>query len=163
VEALGPVDYVIFEGFKTLDTLPRIIVPRSETEVAELSNGLEVAVADIDLGLKEAGVPVVRLADAPRLADIAESRGFLLAGMNCRGCGYETCKLMAEKVLSGAADASKCVWYSSRTSIRVNGVEVPLNPFAQKMTREVILGLLRSLRETGDPRHVEVEFDARSK
>ena len=46
-EKLGPLDYLIIEGFKTKDTQARIIVPRENMELDQLRNGLEIAVVKV--------------------------------------------------------------------------------------------------------------------
>ncbi|MFA9436454.1 MAG: molybdopterin-guanine dinucleotide biosynthesis protein B, partial [Candidatus Bathyarchaeota archaeon] len=45
-EKLGMIDILVIEGFKTLTTVARVIVPKEDGHVEELSNGLEIAVAD---------------------------------------------------------------------------------------------------------------------
>ncbi|MFQ6054338.1 MAG: molybdopterin-guanine dinucleotide biosynthesis protein B, partial [Candidatus Bathyarchaeia archaeon] len=42
VEGLGPIDIVVLEGFKSLDAVPRILIPRDAEEVEALANGLEI-------------------------------------------------------------------------------------------------------------------------
>jgi molybdopterin-guanine dinucleotide biosynthesis protein B len=86
-DALGDIDFIVLEGFKTLDIAPRVIVPRSPEEIEKLIIGLEIASIDVDGKVPEAGdLPVVTLSDVDKLADIVEVRAYpLLAGLNCKG------------------------------------------------------------------------------
>ena len=158
---LGAPEYMILEGFKSEAVCLRIIVARSQSEVAELSNGLEAAVADVEGGPYEAAVPVVKLSDAGRLADIVEAKAFgLLGGLDCKTCGYASCLELGKAILAREVDASKCVRYSERkTRIRVDGRDIALNPFTQKLVRNVVLGLASSIKDVGSPQRVEVETD----
>jgi len=88
VEALGPIDFVVLEGFKSLDTVARIIVPRRREEIGELSNGLEVAISGPAVeGLSvESEVQAIPLDRVEELADVVEKRAFpMLPRMDCGG------------------------------------------------------------------------------
>ncbi len=128
-EALGEVDFIVLEGFKTLDIAPRIIVPRSSEEVEKLTIGLEIASVDVEKKVLEAGdLPIVTLDDPSILADIVEVRAYpLLAGLNCKGCGYKTCGELGRAILAGEGDAEKCIKYGSDVVLRVDGSVIPLN------------------------------------
>jgi molybdopterin-guanine dinucleotide biosynthesis protein B len=49
ISKMGQFDYVVTEGFKSLDVMVKIIVPRKTSEIEELSNGLEIAIIKLDL------------------------------------------------------------------------------------------------------------------
>jgi molybdopterin-guanine dinucleotide biosynthesis protein B len=159
---LGSLDFVVVEGFKSLDTMARIIVPREDKEVGDLSNGLEIAVADLLSGglSRRYNAPVIPLDIPGELADIAEARAFpMLAGLDCDGCGYEDCRGLARAILAGEAGAGKCVSYAPGFSLRVDDVVVPLGPFVQDVTMNTVLGLVRSFKGVDDPRKVELVFE----
>lgn len=162
VARLGSLDLVVVEGFKSLGNMARILVPRDEVELEELSNGLEIAVADLTGGrIRVRGdVPVIPLEESVTLADVVEERAFpLLQGLDCRGCGYDDCMSLARAILAGEAEAEGCVAFARGFSLRVDGVEVPLGRFVQDVTRNVLLGLVRSFKGVVDPRRVELEFE----
>jgi len=159
---LGSYDYLVMEGFKSEGYIPRIIVPRGLSDLAELANGLEVAVVDVEGALTGyAGTQVYTLDEVGGLADVVEEKAFpLLAGLNCRGCGYEDCASLAKAIMAGEAKAESCVSYvSAGVRIVVDGKVVPLNVFAQLVTKNVVLGLVGSLRGVEAPRSVEVTLD----
>jgi len=159
---LGSHDYLVMEGFKSENYIPRIIVPRKPSDIAELSNGLEVAIVDVEGALKRhAGVRVYTLDQVGGLADTVEEKAFpLLAGLNCHGCGYDDCPSLAKAILAGEAKAEGCVSYSTAgVRMIIDGKAVPLNPFAQLVTKNVVLGLVGSLKGVEPPRRVEVAID----
>jgi molybdopterin-guanine dinucleotide biosynthesis protein B len=162
-DALGDVDFIVMEGFKTLDVAPRIIVPRELAEVEKLRDGLEIASVDIDgkVGVA-AGLPVIPIADASALADIVEARAYpLLAGLNCKACGFKTCGEMGRAILAGEGDAAKCVKYGSGVVLRVDGSVIALNKFTGSALANVVLGFIKTLKGSESPHRVELEFEVR--
>jgi len=163
VTGLGPVDIVIMEGFKSLDTVARIVVPRTAEEVEKLANGLEIAVSGPSVEeVSDLDVPFVPLTSVGELADIVETRGFpLLPGLNCGGCGYDGCGGLARAILAGEAKVERCVNYSAgAVRLRVDGRAVALNPFVQEVLRNMILGMVRALKGIEEPGRVELALEA---
>jgi molybdopterin-guanine dinucleotide biosynthesis adapter protein len=162
-DALGEVDFIIMEGFKTLDIAPRIIVLRRPDEVMKLTTGLEIAAVEIDgEECKVAGMPTLPLSDPFTLADIVEKYAYpMLAGLDCKACGYLTCKEMGRAILQGQCEAEKCVKYSGEVMLRVDGSTIPLNKFTGSALANVILGFLKTLKGSENPHHVELDFEVR--
>ena len=160
-DLLGNVDFIVIEGFKSLDIMARIVVPKEPGEIEELSNGLEIAVADLtDGGIKSGVVPVITIDRPKELGDLVEGRAFpILAGLDCGGCGYEDCRGLAEAVLDGEAEAERCVLYAPGFSLKVDGRVIPLGPFARDVTMNAILGLVGSFKGVDNPRKVELSFE----
>jgi len=163
IDKLGALDYVVIEGFKTLTTVARVIVPKEDGHVEELSNGLEIAVADlIGGGLPEVSAPIIPLDQIDELADAVEKAAFpILAGLNCHGCGYDDCHELGRAILRGEADAERCVAYTSEFVLKVNDVDIPLGPFVQDVTRNVLQGLVKSYKGVRDPGKIEIKFEAK--
>jgi molybdopterin-guanine dinucleotide biosynthesis protein B len=162
VGMLGDLDFVVTEGFKSLESMAKLIVPRVEGEVEGLSNGLEIGIVDVDgRGVHGDGVvPVITLGDAGGLADVVEERAFpVLPGLDCHGCGFDTCLEFGMALLAGEAELGACVGFGSGFSLRVDGVEVELGPFVQDVTRGVVLGLVSSFKGVGRPGRVELNFE----
>jgi len=164
VERLGPIDTVVLEGFRSLDVVPRIVIPRDAEEVEALANGLEIAISGPSLeglSVSEGSVPVIPLSRVGELADLVESKAFpLLPGLNCGGCGYDSCRALARAILAGEAEAGRCVGYATdAVRLKVDGLGVAMNPFVQGVMRNVVLGVIRTLRGVEEPRRVEVAFD----
>jgi molybdopterin-guanine dinucleotide biosynthesis protein B len=162
-DALGEVDFIVMEGFKALDVVPRIMVPRTQDEVSPLTTGLEIAAVDVESKILDAGaVPLIKLSDAVALADIVEKRSYpLLAGLNCKACGFPTCREMGKAILSGQVDAGKCVKYGSPVTLKVDESTVPMNKFVQSALVNVVLGFIKTLKGSEAPHRVELEFEVR--
>jgi molybdopterin-guanine dinucleotide biosynthesis protein B len=161
-DMLGNVDFIVIEGFKSLDTMARILVPREPGEIEELFNGLEIAVADLmDGGIKSGGsVPVIPVDRPKDLGDLVEGRAFpILAGLDCGGCGYKDCKGLAKAILDGEAEAERCVSYAPGFTLKVDDTVIPLGPFVQDVTMNTVLGLVGSFKGVDNPRKVELSFE----
>ena len=162
VGRLGELDFVVTEGFKSLGSMAKLVVPRVEGEVGELSDGLEIGIVDVDgRGVRGGGrVPVIPLGDAGGLADVVEERAFpVLPGLDCRGCGFDSCLEFGRALLAGEVELGSCVGFGSGFSLRVDGEEVVLGPFVQDVTRSVVLGLVSSFKGVGRPGRVELSFE----
>jgi uncharacterized ferredoxin-like protein len=162
-DSLGEIDYIVLEGFKTLDVAPRIIVPRTQEDVRDLSMGIEILAVDVDGKIDSAGeVPVIRLGDAVKLADIVEARAYpLLGGLDCKACGYPTCGEMGKAILAANAKAERCVNYNSDVVLKVDDSAVALNSFIQSALANVVLGFLKTLKGAEEPHNVKIEFGVR--
>ena len=148
-KALGTLDYLVIEGFKTLDTHARILVPRGDDDTPRLSNGLELAAVKIHGSrfMGDTSLPVVNLSDAEALTDIVEEKAYpMLPGVNCRGCGYQDCRSLGEAILAGEAQASQCVRNAVEFTLRVNEEPVPLGGFVQRAFKGMLIGFLRASR-----------------
>jgi molybdopterin-guanine dinucleotide biosynthesis protein B len=161
---LGGLDFVVLEGFKSLGTVAKIILPREAGEVERLSDGLEIACVDLVDGGFGSGVrvPVFSIDDIGGVVDIVEDRVFhLLPSLNCHGCGYSDCREMATAILAGDSDVDKCVVMGATgISLRVDGEEVLLGPFVQELIRNVITGLVKTFKGVEDPRRIELVMDS---
>ena len=163
-DALGEVDFIIMEGFKTLDIAPRIMVLRRPDEVAKLTTGLEIAAVEIDgKACKVVGIPTLPLSDPFALADIVEKNAYpMLASLNCKACGYPNCREMGKAILQGRCEAGKCVKYSGEVVLRVDGSTIPLNKFTGSALANVVLGFLKTLKGSEAPHRVELDFEVRN-
>ena len=161
-EHLGPLDFLVIEGFKTLGTHARILVPRENSELDSLRNGLEIAVVKVPESKynAESELPTLSLDQASKLADIVETKAYpLLPGLNCHGCGYDDCKSMGEALLAGEAQINQCVGYGSSFTLKVNDQEVPMNNFTRATMENVILGFLKTLKGGDEARKIKLEFE----
>ena len=162
VRCLGALDFLVIEGFKTLDTHARILVPREDSDVDKLRNGLEVAAVKISgSGFNEdGGVEAVELSDPAKLADIVESRAYpMLPGANCHGCGYPDCRSLGKAVLGGYADATQCVRNYIAFTLKVNDESVPLNNFTRRALTNMLMGFIKTLKGGEKSERVELAFE----
>lgn len=164
VAGLGPVDIVVLEGFKSLGTVARIMVPRDAGELEVLANGLEIAITapSVERLPSVRDVPIIPLSHVEEFADIVEAKAFpLLPGLDCGGCGYDGCRGLARAILAGEAKVDRCVNYSTgAVRLKVNGRTVAMNNFVQETMRNVVLAVIHALRGVEEPRRVELTFEA---
>jgi len=159
-------DYVVVEGFKSQFPGYRIVAARSPEEALSLGGPLVLAytgpvaaLGDVP-GLQAPVVDVVR--EPERLADLVEERAFEPpAGLDCGACRYGSCLALAEAIARGEAGVEECVARRGDVTLVVDGREVALNPFVQRLVRNVLLAIVRSLKGTPRaPRSVEVRLRA---
>jgi molybdopterin-guanine dinucleotide biosynthesis protein B len=162
-DALGDVDFIIMEGFKALDVAPRIMVPRTQDEVATLMTGLEIAVVDVEGNMLDTGtLPSIKLSDTVALTDIVEKRAYpMLAGLDCKACGFPTCRELGKTILTGERKAESCVKYSHDVLLRVDSSVIPLNKFTGSALVNVVLGFMKTLKGSEAPHQVELEFEVK--
>jgi len=162
VRLLGSLDFVLLEGFKELDRAPRIVVAQTLEEVEQLKNGLEVAIAGkiAGSGLTGLGAPVLDPDMVTILADLVEEKAMpLLPGLNCGRCSYSSCKELARAVLADEAEVTKCVNLSSEeTQVFLDGMPLAVNPFVGKVIKNVVMGIVSTLKGAGSPKSVELRF-----
>ena len=157
-EKLGAIDYLIIEGFKTVDTHARIIVPREDEEVEKLDNGLVIATVKVPES-KYTG-DAVSLNEAAKLADIVEEKAYhMLPGLDCNSCGYDDCRSMGAALLAGESKLDQCVGYRTDGTLKVNGVDVPMNNFIRKAMQNVVLGFVKTLKGADEAKKVELTFE----
>ncbi|MBS7637469.1 molybdopterin-guanine dinucleotide biosynthesis protein B [Candidatus Bathyarchaeota archaeon] len=164
IPLLGSVDYIILEGFKSLDRVARIIVPSAPGDIEPLSNGLEIAVVPLSDGeapLYEKGTPVIPVSRVEELVDLILGKAFpILPGLDCGSCGYEGCRALAKAILAGKAIAEGCTVLSGGgVRLKVDGKPIPLNPFVRSFMGNVVLGMVRTLKGVGRPRGIEISVD----
>ncbi len=72
-----------------------------------------------------------------------------LPNLNCKECGFSSCKEMAEAIYKGKADFNDCVVLSTKKEVvvRINDREVPLGKFVQSFVKNVVIGMISSLKK----------------
>lgn len=163
VSKLGAVDYLVIEGFKTVNTHSKIIVPKIQADIEELSNGLEIAIVPItDLKIAETNIPVLHLDEIQKIANIVEEKAFpMLSGLNCHDCGYEDCHQMGIGLLKGEIEVTQCINFQERFSLKVNGKRVPIGGFVMNALTGVVLGFIKTLKGGEEAESIELKFEAK--
>jgi molybdopterin-guanine dinucleotide biosynthesis protein B len=135
-------DILLIEGGRHLKTLPRIVLPRSPEEAEPLADGLALAVWSETSPLESA--PACQ--DVANLADRIIQDGFLLPGLDCQACGYETCGQLASSIVADQARPESCQAVSQSFTITINGQEMAMNPFVRSIISGSILGMVSKLK-----------------
>ncbi|MEM1581354.1 MAG: molybdopterin-guanine dinucleotide biosynthesis protein B [Candidatus Bathyarchaeia archaeon] len=87
-----------------------------------------------------------------------------LPRLNCGRCGRKTCEELAEDIYYGSAKNDDCIIMKVepelKTSLKIDGKNVPLQPFVSEFIRRTVLGMISTLKNVdikGDEKiHVEV-------
>lgn len=134
-------DVLLVEGGKTLTFLPRIVLPKSEQDIAALDCGLAYGYW---------GVPQpVELRNLSRLGDLATlvlEKGFLLPALDCGACGRDNCGGLARDIVVGMALPEDCQACPAQFRVLINGVPLGMNPFVASIMTSTIKGMLSQLK-----------------
>ena len=146
-------DILLVEGFDERRTFPRLLC--SGTNIArDALTGLELcAVGDAPSDL---GIPV--LTDISEIAELVRRCAFGLAGLNCGKCGFSSCYDLAREIVRGDRSEKDCLALRPEIEITIGGTPLPLIPFVSQLIRNVILGILSSLKGIG-PGTVEIRIE----
>lgn len=138
-------DILLIEGGKSLGFLPRIILPRTEPGSADDPKNLDSGLA---LAVWEAGGPpeIPICATVEAVVDLVLQRGFLLPALDCGACGRKDCRTLAQDIVAGLATPEDCRAMSEELSVRVNGVQLGMNPFVASIMASTIRGMLCQLK-----------------
>ena len=69
--------------------------------------------------------------------------------MNCKHCGYDSCKEFIKEVIRGNKQLENCDILMSENSeviLKINNKLIHCNPFVQQILKNVINGLITSLK-----------------
>jgi molybdopterin-guanine dinucleotide biosynthesis protein B len=162
-------DLVIVEGFRE-SGYPKILVAVSKEEAEEQLGRIRGIIAIsgpiADSGARQPiqGVPVMSAEElAGRLASmLQEDQVKRLPGINCKKCGYPNCRALAEAILSGKATIGSCKTLSvSDLLLTVDGTQVYLSEFPKSFVKNVILGMVGSLKGVTMEKAKRIVFDIR--
>lgn len=130
-ECLLNLDFMVIEGLK-YSNYAKVSVSSFEDEFTiSKINAKEID----DKGLKE-------------LVDLIEKRTYgILPYMDCKDCGYDSCKDMAIAAAKGETTEQVCVMKKMKElELKVDGKPIPMNPFVQTFVQNTTLGMISSLR-----------------
>jgi molybdopterin-guanine dinucleotide biosynthesis protein B len=124
IEFMKDLDFLVLEGFKTH--------PYAKIATASLEDPYVIAQVDVR-ELDQAALET--------MVDMVQERSYgMLANMNCKECGFDSCLEMAQAVVKGKVSEEVCVMKkSAAVEITVDGKRVPLNPFVQKFVKSTLM------------------------
>jgi len=164
ISSLRGYDFLVVEGFKSAFPGSKIVVASSIDEARQLTSPLVIAytgrvakqAAQADLP-----APVIDAETEPeRLVDLTVERSIEpLPALNCGFCKYGSCVALAEAIARGEATHRECTVLASRVRLLVDGKPVELNPFVQDVFRNVVLGLVATLKGVEqNPKRIGLEI-----
>jgi len=146
-------DFLIIEGGKVLDYLPRVVISDSIQAYQDLSSDLALAawsdLLDTDFYCTQ---------DISSLIEIIQKKGFILPGLNCGACNHGRCFDLAKAIINGSADIEECVCLHTELNIEINGNKIPLNPFVSSLINGALKGILSNLKGYS-PGNAKIELE----
>lgn len=138
-------EVLVVEGGKSLGWLPRIILPKTEDEVALLKPELALG------SWGEIEVPGLQhFTDIGELADCVLEKGFALPGLDCGACGNPGCEELAREIVAGRATVADCKSSKGdKLSLKVGGKRVAMNGFVGDMIAASVEGMVDQLKGVG--------------
>jgi molybdopterin-guanine dinucleotide biosynthesis adapter protein len=125
-------DFIVFEGFK-------------QARYAKIST------SDYkdDFTMKNVDVRNLKPSDIELLADMIEDRSYdIYQSLDCKKCGFESCKAFQSAKISGKAGRNiNCESASDNVVLKVDDVIIPMNPFVKSFVKNVVHGMVDSLRK----------------
>jgi molybdopterin-guanine dinucleotide biosynthesis protein B len=137
-------DIVLIEGFKKEKTFPKIVCIKNKDEESELFDGLQLFTASFNGGISDFAIE--NDDHIKKMATLVSEKSFKLPNLNCGHCGYESCFELAKEIVKGKKSITNCVSLNPPISIKVDGVEFPLNPFMSNLFKNSFLAMLSSLK-----------------
>ncbi len=154
-------DFVLVEGGKYIDFMPRIMCLREACEAEDLHKGLAIA----SYGVKcdawcavPADAQVALGGDIGVLVQRIVEGAFVLPRLNCGGCGHEDCFAFARAIVDGERDVRQCVALESAVEVTFEGKPVALNPFMARLYTELLRSMMRELKGVHGGR-INIAFD----
>lgn len=150
IEKLYPVEYVIVEGYKDSEYMKIATsdYDPEDTSILKVINVMEMTDSDLDEAI-----------------DIIEKHSFSQTfNLDCGKCGFDTCNEFMQAKLEGNHDYEDCKSNSDHIVLEVDGKNIPMNPFVQKLVKNVVVSLAETLRtsEFGSEDFKDIKIDIKS-
>ncbi|MFZ5973996.1 MAG: (Fe-S)-binding protein, partial [Bacillota bacterium] len=143
-------DYVVLEGVSDIFA-PKIITAHNTKEIDERLDACVFAISGvIAKELDEyKGLPVINCMKEPeRLVELACEKVFtMLPNIDpkcCGACGY-SCEALCKRILAGEAKREDCPLSFGTVRLSINGKNITMAPFVQKILQNAVLGVVREL------------------
>ena len=141
------VDIILIEGGKhEIDFLPKIVVANHEKDI-ELTDELTIGVFLRNKDLEFKGHEISFSDKEEDLVEWILNKGFLLPGIDCGACGYNSCREMGIRILKKEESVQSCMSMNTPDiKVEVDGEPLNLNPFVQDIIKSTVEGLLSNLK-----------------
>lgn len=157
-------DYVILEGVSDCN-VPRILTGKNYDDIIIKMDPKAIAVsgviANTETGEIE-GLPIINcLKEADKLVDFVMDNAFEpLPDFDehcCTACGY-TCGELAAKIAHGEETYDKCVLNNQSVELSVNGKNIPMVPFVQRILKNSVVGVVSELEGYNSTQEIKVKI-----
>lgn len=87
--------------------------------------------------------------DIESLTDLIEERSYdIYQDLNCKKCGFESCTTFQQAKITGIAGKEiQCKSQNEDVILKVDGFQIPMNPFVKSFIKNVTRGMIDSLRK----------------
>ena len=159
LEDIEGLDYVIVEGFRDSEIIPKIAVADTEREAERLDDVFTIAFIKNGAGEKS----VFCFEDTDTILELVKDSAMRPVGdLDCGQCGFDTCGEFVQAVANGDTPQDGCIALDGKVTLKVDGKKVPLKPFVEDLIDSTISGLVSSLKEgEGDRIELELKEDGR--
>lgn len=151
-------DFVILEGVRD-SCVPKIVTAHDEKGIEERFDETTFTISGriADKINEYKGLPAVSgVVDIKKLVDLIEEKVFdRLPDMKdecCQKCGH-TCRELSSLILKGKAERRDCVLNEQKVILKIDGKEITMVPFVQKILQNSIEAVVKELdgyTENGD-------------
>ncbi|MFA6866363.1 MAG: molybdopterin-guanine dinucleotide biosynthesis protein MobB [Clostridia bacterium] len=156
-------DYVILEGVRDA-IVPEIACCKEDAKpvLSDLTIAISGRFANTNNG-EYNKLPIINcISDTEKLLDlIIEKVPDLMPNVEydcCGKCGYD-CRGLLSKYLAGEETLSKCVLLNeSDVQLTINGEEIVMVPFVQRLLRNAVLGVTKELKGYTKQAKIEVKL-----
>ena len=156
-------DFVIMEGV-TDSCAPKIITAHTTAEVDERLDGTVFAISGVlsNEMTEYRGIPVINaITQTQLLTDLVDEKIFRrLPDMDpacCQACGY-TCRELCARILKGKSLRSECVLDRPAIRLCVNGRDISMVPFVQRLLSNAVLGVVGELEGYRKNKEISIEM-----
>ncbi len=148
-------DYVIVEGFRDSEIIPKVAIADNDDEVERLDDMFTVAF--LKNGIRDK--PVLDCDDMDSIVELVEDKAMQPVGnLDCGQCGFDTCGEFVQAVSEENVSQDECVAFEGQVTLKVDGREIPLKPFVKDLIKNTVSGMVSSLKE-GDGDRIVLELN----
>ena len=161
VFSLG-LDIVLIEGFKeNLVGIPQVVLLKEPNQEKEYCDGFTTAVTSIpEFSIKSTHKKYINFEKlSEQIPNLALP---LFPDLDCQHCGFDTCNELVQAIINKTKSVNDCEVFQDEISdviLKIDEKIVPCKPFVQDVLKNVMTGILISLKlEDQDFSHVDISF-----
>ncbi|MHA1300016.1 MAG: molybdopterin-guanine dinucleotide biosynthesis protein B [Candidatus Helarchaeota archaeon] len=138
------VDYLILEGFRKFTGIPKLVLIKEKSDLDSLIDDFTIGITSHLIDVSEHNL-FIKNDDIPKFI---EKRALpLMTSLDCKKCGYKSCKDFYMALLQGKEERKKCVLQIRDVELYVNEKLILINPYVEDIFRKVILGIVETLQK----------------
>lgn len=143
-------DFTLIEGFKkNSGPIPKIVFGHNREEIENLIDDLTIGYSGI--GIQEPGIGGIRylpftISEEELVAFLEQYSIDYLPNLDCRECGFSSCRELAKEIVSGKKSVDSCIHMNKDIEVSINGKTIEMKGFVKSILRGVIKGFVENLR-----------------